>query len=178
MMSIENRFSEDEIFLLISAPSMVGSAIATAGKSGLFGTLKEMSVNVKAIMAGVKNYPDNALIQGLLPALEEREEALEKAKKFRDRAKQRMKDKEIDSVEKFHRQTLEDCRAVTQLLQDKTTPQEAKEYKEWLLAVAEKVAMAAKEGGFLGIGGERFSAGEKDLLNKIADALGTSTTLT
>ena len=39
------------------------------------------------------------------------------------------------------------------------------------LAVAEKVANAAKEGGFLGFGGERVSAGEKALIDNIKSAL-------
>jgi hypothetical protein len=38
--------------------------------------------------------------------------------------------------------------------------------------VAENVARAAKEGGFLGVGGEQVSAGEKTLFAELASTLG------
>ena len=40
------------------------------------------------------------------------------------------------------------------------------------MAIAEKVANASTEGGFLGFGGERLSAPEKALLTQIHEALG------
>ena len=53
--------------------------------------------------------------------------------------------------------TVEKCQEVAALLEQKSTPSEAAEFKAWAVAVGEKVAGAAKEGGFLGIGGERVS---------------------
>jgi hypothetical protein len=61
------------------------------------------------------------------------------------------------------------------LLASKSSAEEAAEYKQWALSVAEKVAMASSEGGFLGFGGERLSAGEKQLLGELQAALGTKT---
>ena len=43
--------------------------------------------------------------------------------------------------------------------------------------IAEKVANAAKEGGFLGIGGTRVSEGEIEAFAQIADALGIQANL-
>jgi hypothetical protein len=43
------------------------------------------------------------------------------------------------------------------------------------MSIAEKVAMSATEGGFLGFGGERLSANEKQLLDELSLALGTKT---
>ena len=40
-----------------------------------------------------------------------------------------------------------------------------------MAGVAEKVANAAKEGGFFGFGGERVSAGEKAFLDELNTAL-------
>jgi len=45
------------------------------------------------------------------------------------------------------------------------------EFKQWILAVSESVANAAKEGAFLGIGGERVSAAEKAVLNDLQGVL-------
>jgi hypothetical protein len=83
----------------------------------------------------------------------------------------RMKAKRIDSAEKLRAQALDDCRAALPLLA-KVSPQQASEYKQWAMAVAEKVAMASTEGGFLGFGGERLSANEQKLLGELKTALG------
>ena len=56
-MSISDRFTEEEIFLLSTTPSLIGSAMAFAEGSGL-GTVKEMFSSAKSVMAGIKQYPD------------------------------------------------------------------------------------------------------------------------
>ena len=53
------------------------------------------------------------------------------------------------------------------------TPNEAAAYKSWLLQIANSVAEASKEGGFLGFGGVAVSDAEKATLSEIASALGT-----
>ena len=54
------------------------------------------------------------------------------------------------------------------------SPAEAEEYKRWLVTLAQKTAEAAKEGGFLGIGGTRVSEAEKAAITDLASALGVS----
>ena len=100
------------------------------------------------------------------------QQAMERMKKFRDWGMARMKQKGINSSEKVQALTLEDCKAVMSLLAAKATPQEAKDYRRWALSVAENVAQAASEGGFLGFGGQQVSEPEKQLIAKIRDALG------
>jgi hypothetical protein len=63
-------------------------------------------------------------------------------------------------------------RAVNDLLNRKVKPEEADEFKKWLLAIARRVAEAANEGGIFGFGGERISDAEKNVLRQIAFALG------
>ncbi len=172
------NYSEDELNLLAAFPQMVGAAMAFSGSSGLFGTGKEMFVSAQSVLAGVKDYPNNSLIQAVLPNLQgDRSDAMEKMKKFRDWAMARMKEKGINSYEKMRQQVLEDSRAVVNLLSPKSSSQEATEYKQWAMSVAEKVAMATTEGGFLGFGGERLSTNEKQLLGEIQSALGIQSTL-
>jgi hypothetical protein len=60
--------------------------------------------------------------------------------------------------------------AVTALVAAKA-PDAAPGFKDWLKAIAGKVAEAGTEGGFLGFGGEKISAGEKATLERIATAL-------
>ncbi len=171
-MAIE-QFSEDEQFLLMSIPSMIGSAVSMSESSGIIGTVKEAMANAKSIISAVESYPNNQLIQSVLPVLEERQEAIQHAKDFKDKAIARMKQKGIKSKQMFKLQLLEDCRTVAKLLNEKVSDQEKHEYKEWSMKVAEQVAMAAKEGGFLGFGGQQISKGEVEMIQEIADALET-----
>jgi hypothetical protein len=125
----------------------------------------------------VKTFPGNALLKQLVPdTAGNRQQAMDQLKKFRDWGLARLKQKGVDSAEKVGALAIEDSKAVAALLAAKATPQEAKEYKQWALSVAENVANAASEGGFLGFGGERVSDPEKQLLTKIRSALGDGAT--
>jgi len=104
-------------------------------------------------------------------------EAMAKMKKIRDWGVARYKAKGVDSAEKFQAEAVEDCKAVAAVLEAKASTQEATEYKLWAMSIAGKVAMAATEGGFLGFGGERFSANEKQLYSQIEKALGMQSLL-
>jgi hypothetical protein len=68
-------------------------------------------------------------------------------------------------------QILEELRAVNKLLTEKTTPEEAAAFREWLLTAAKRSAEAAKEGGFLGFKAERVSKGEQQMLDKLGEVL-------
>jgi hypothetical protein len=165
-------YTEEELNLLANTPHIIGAAMAFAGNSGMFGTGKEMFTNAQAVMAGIKDYPNNALIQAILPdTTGDASAAMAKMKKVRDWGVARYKAKAVDSAEKFQAEAVADCKAVADLLAAKATSQEATEYKQWAMAIAEKVAMASTEGGFLGFGGERFSANEKQLFSQIETAL-------
>jgi hypothetical protein len=172
------NYTEEELNLLANTPHIIGAAMAFAGNSGLFGTGKEMFTNAQAVMAGNKDYPDNALIQAILPNPQiGASEAMDKMKKIRDWGVARMKASGVDSAQKFMAQAVADCKAVTVLLAAKASAQEATEYKQWAMAIAEKVAMATTEGSFLGFGGERFSTNEKNLLAEFQSAMGTQSNL-
>ena len=58
------------------------------------------------------------------------------------------------------------------LLGTKASPEELAAYKQMIAKVAEDTANAAKEGGFLGFGGERVSAGEQAFVDQVKAALG------
>jgi hypothetical protein len=167
------NFTEEELNLLANTPHIIGTAMAFAGSSGLFGTGKEMLANAQAVMAGIKDYPHNALIQEILPDITgDASAAMEKMKKVREWGIARYKAKSVDSAPKFQAEAVNDCQSVAALLAAKATPQEATEYKQWAMSIAEKVAMATTEGSFLGFGGDRFSANEKQLFSQIQNAMG------
>jgi hypothetical protein len=55
---------------------------------------------------------------------------------------------------------------------DAKAPADAPAFKAWLRHVAEKVAEASTEGGFLGFGGVRVTDAEKASIAEVAQALG------
>jgi hypothetical protein len=58
------------------------------------------------------------------------------------------------------------------ILEAKATPAELDAYKRFVMTVAQAVAGAHKEGGFLGIGGKQISDAENQALDEISTALG------
>jgi hypothetical protein len=69
-------------------------------------------------------------------------------------------------------QVLEELGAVDQLVAAKATPEEVAAFRGWLVAAAQAAADAGKEGGFLGFGAERVSAGEQRMLEQVRAAIG------
>jgi hypothetical protein len=59
---------------------------------------------------------------------------------------------------------------------DAKAPSDAAAFKGWLRQISQHVAEAAKEGGFLGIGGVAVSDAEKATLAEISSALKLPTT--
>ena len=167
------NLSEDELMLLATLPQAIGSCVATAAGSGLLGTGKELFASGQAVMAGLKDYPGNALIQALVPdpSAEDKQAELAQARATRDWAMARLKAKGIHTPAQMAALTLEDARAVARLLDSRVDPAQAAQYRAWALSVAEKVAQAATEGGFLGFGGTRLSEAEQALIAQLREAL-------
>lgn len=166
--------SEDEQMLLATLPQAIGSCVGTAAGSGLLGTGKELFASGQAVMAGLKDYPGNALIQALVPdpSAEDKSAELAQARATRDWAMARLRSKGIHTPAQMAALTLEDARAVARLLDSRVDPAQAAQYRAWALSVAEKVAQAATEGGFLGFGGTRLSEAEQTLIAQLREALG------
>jgi hypothetical protein len=59
----------------------------------------------------------------------------------------------------------------TRLVGEKGTPEEAEEYRHFILRVADVVAHAHKEGGVLGIGGKEVSEAEQAALDDLSAKL-------
>jgi hypothetical protein len=78
----------------------------------------------------------------------------------------------IKDPEQAKELALNHIRAVNDIVSRKAKADEADEFKKWLLAVGQRVAEASNEGGIFGIGGERVSDAEKNVLRQIAFVLG------
>lgn len=66
-------------------------------------------------------------------------------------------------------------REAIELLERQATPEEIEDYRAFVLAVADTVAHAHKEGGFLGIGGKEVSESEQAVLDELAETVGPTT---
>ena len=63
-------------------------------------------------------------------------------------------------------------RKALEILETKSTAAETDAYKKFVMSVAQAVAGAHKEGGFLGIGGKEISDAENEALDEISTTLG------
>jgi hypothetical protein len=69
--------------------------------------------------------------------------------------------------------TSKQVREAISILEQEATPEEVDAYKRFVMTLAQAVASAHKEGGFLGIGGKKISDAENQALDEISTALGT-----
>jgi hypothetical protein len=171
-MSLDTRFNEEELFLLTNTPYIVGAAMVFSGSSGL-GTVKEMFSNTKSFFDGAKKFPNNEIITAILPNMTDFDDVRAKTKEFKEKSKEFFKSKGIKSSEQMQDLAIEETKKVAELLSQKATKEETDEYKQWTMSIAENVAKAAKEGGFLGFGGEQISGGEKEFFTAVSEALGS-----
>lgn len=169
-MTYESRFTEDEQVMLSSLPHLIGAAMTFAEGSGL-GTVKEMMASSRALLSGAKNFANNEIIIGVLPALTNMDEAMAASKEMREKLRSHLQANQVRSNEQIKELALSDATKISALLDEKGNPEEVEEFKNWILDIAEDVSRAAKEGGFLGFGGEQVSEGEVAVFNQIAAAL-------
>jgi hypothetical protein len=66
---------------------------------------------------------------------------------------------------------LEQARSSMAILSGKADPQEINAYRKLLYRLAEKVANASREGGFLGFGGKAVSAAEQSFLDDLQNTI-------
>ncbi len=162
-MSMKDKFTPEEWKTLMKAPMMVSYAVVGASPSGMIGFVKEMKAVADAIIEAGEQAPADSLVGLIVAEIEDDATDLTEGQK------------EKLSVAEAKGKALETCRQAVQILQAKAgaADADAERYKSWLLAVGRKVSEAAKEGGFLGFGGERVSESETAVLGEIAATLGS-----
>jgi hypothetical protein len=159
-MATKADFTAEEWNQIQRAPVMAGLAVVAASPSGPFGAIKEM-LAVGKMLAEVKTQgSSNDLVKSLVADLQTG--ARERT------APAELQGKTPDQIKDFAIQSL---RHVTELVDQKATT-EAPGFKQWLLSIAEKVAMAANEGGFLGFGGTQVSEQETQTIKELSATLG------
>jgi hypothetical protein len=159
-MSGKADFSVDEWDLLRSAPLMASVLIVAASPSGPLGIVKESAAAGRMILQAADT-AQTPLLKTLADDL--------KAKMSIPTPPAGATPVQIQAA------SAEILKRTSELLAQKATPEEATEFKEWLVKVAQATAEATKEGGFLGFGGTLVSDEEKAALVTVHQALGLAT---
>jgi len=169
-------WKEEELRLLAGLPQLIGAAAASVSASGVVGTGREFIAGATALLEGLRSHPGNSIIRDILPdPSADRSRALAWARSSRDWVSSQISVDGRPSRQRLMSATVQAADAVETLLRTKASPTESQEYREWALAIAERVANASSEGGFLGFGGERVTAEERQFIDQLRSVLGLTT---
>jgi len=156
-MTAKADFTESEWETLRRAPMVAGMAISLADPGGPIEVMKETSAVMRLVS---EELGDTGLVgdvaRDLAQSVQRRENPIGG---FKPAAAKEITD---------------ELARVNQLVTAKATPQEAQQFRAWLLDSAHRAAEAAKEGGFMGFKAVRVSEGEQRMLDEIAAALGSA----
>jgi hypothetical protein len=144
-------FNADEWSTLVEAPVLAGMRVVTAGRGG---TIRETMAMGKIYAAARQQQGESELLDDLIsspPAMDP---------------------KRVGSTGDVKGAAEERLREAVGILEAKATAEERSAYKSFVVTLAEGVANAHKEGGFMGVGGTQVSEDEQKALDEIAATLG------
>ena len=163
-MADKSNFTPEEWKLLLESVMMAGIAVTAAEPSGLWGVLKESFASGSALSQAKMDPGSNPLIKAVAADFE----TAEGQSTARDGLREKLGGTRPAEIKAQCIETLRQAGAVVAA----KAPDDAAAFKGWLHDISQHVAEAAKEGGFLGIGGVLVSEAEKATLTEISDALG------
>ncbi len=142
-------FTEEEWELVLEGPTSAGMIVVMADRGG---SVRESFSMAKMYAEAREHHGDSQLLDEIAAAKPE----IDKTR--------------LSSEEELKEHHLQRIRDAVALVQQKATPEELQEYKQFIRTLADRVANARKE-GFLGISGERVSEDEKTAVGEIAAAV-------
>jgi hypothetical protein len=148
-MTAKADFNADEWETLLQAPPSAGLLVVASDRGG---GIKESFSMAKAYAEARENHGASQLLDEIVSAKPEM-----------DRSKH-------GSVDELKQACLQNLREAMDLLKAKAIPEEAEEYRNFVIGLSEKVANARRE-GFMGLSGERVSEEERAAIGEIAAAL-------
>jgi hypothetical protein len=154
-------FTEDEWARLGRAPLLAGVAISLADPGGPIESAKEYSAALKTLLEAARDGGFGEFVQSVAHDVaakaQRRENPIAGFTPDRSHA--------LDEI-------LDELRAVHALLIEKAVPAELDDFREWIRMASQRTALAAKEGGFLGVGGQRVSEREQQMLETLGEIFG------
>ena len=166
-MANKTTFTPEEWQQLLEGVMMSGMAISAADPSGLWGMLKEGFASAGALADIKAKGGSNELIKAIVDDFG----TSEGRSISRDGLKETFSGAKAPEIKT---RSIESLRQLSVLL-DAKAPEDAGEVKAWLRDIAQRVAEASKEGGFLFFGGERVSEAERATLDEISSTLNVRT---
>ena len=157
-MSTKSDYTDEEWATLLRAPTVAGMAISVADPGAPIEVSKELMATLRAAVAPPSQDP-------LVTAVSDEIAAMAAERKNPAGGFKPHGPAPGDQV-------LDEMRRVHEILVAKATPDEAKAFGTWLMAVAQATANREKEGGFLGVGGEQVSDREREMLARLGTTLG------
>ena len=152
-MTTKADFNAEEWSTVVEGPLYAGMRVISADRGG---TLRESLALGRVYQEARARHGESGLLDELV-----------KSPPSIDRDRVREAGGDIAAV------AAERLRAAMAILEGKATPEEADAYKRFVMTVAQAVASAHKEGGFLGVGGQPVSDAENEALDEISTALGS-----
>jgi hypothetical protein len=149
-MTSKSDFSADEWSTIVEGPLLAGMRVVTARRGG---TIRESLAIGQTYARARRQHGESDLLDDLVsspPAMDP---------------------SRLPSDADIGRVTTEHLGKAVQLLERRASPEEVDAYKRFVLTLAEAAADAHREGGFLGVGGEKVSEGERVALDEIAASL-------
>lgn len=171
-MTALSAFDPEELALLNRTPTAVAIAAAYAQPDGVISLMREMQAGIRAAKEAATAFPDNELIQALAEAMQEDEgdgdvEAAGDAGEAEPNEVMEERNPNLAAES-----AIELSQSSMAILEERATIEERIEFKHWLFAIADQVTLAAKSGGFLGLGGTRVTDQEAAFLERLKEALG------
>jgi hypothetical protein len=140
-------FTPEEWKMVLEGPPSAGMMVVTAQRGG---SIRETFAIAKAYVEARKQHGESELLDEIVAA------------------KPEMDHTRYHSVEELREHGLQHLRDAVALLGQKATPDEVEDYKRFVLALADRVANAHREGG------TAVSDAEQAAINEISKALDSS----
>ena len=145
-------FTDEDWEQILQGPPTAGLIVITAQRGG---SIRESFSMAKAYTEARRQHGDSELLDTIASTKPEVDHT------------------RYHSPEELKEHGIQHLRDAVALLEQKATPEEVDDYKRFVINLAQRVAEAHKE-GFLGLSGERVSDAEREAIEEIAEALGTT----
>lgn len=174
-MNEQKYFSDVEWQSLLNAPFQAIMTVVLADKTDPINFLKEIRAAAQILEAEQhRDDISNDIVRSLLKSL--REVGIQSGLPTDALTRQR-EYQFLDSMQQFNsssegiKSAEASLKQVAGILASKVSVVQAEEFKQWVLSLARKVAIAVKEGGVLGgLGGEVISKDEQSALKRLEQA--------
>lgn len=164
-MSALTDYTQDETEKLMAAPMVVSMYIMGSSLSGPIGLVKEMMAGVETALDVAKQSAPDSVMGALFSE--------ENMKLQQNKMQEEARDSTVgaENMNQAKKQMLDEVKQAVSIITAKGSPAEQAAYKKLMVDVAENVAHAATEGGFLGLHSTLVNDAEKTAIADIQNAV-------